>query len=355
MVAPAKGWRFKSSLAHRQNKNPERGFCSAILFPMFIIIPILACVCGIAISVYMYLKKRRHQTLACPRDNPCDLVLHSHFSKTFGIPNELLGIGYFVSILALIFLPLVGFSPLWDLYILFFMLVIGGLFSIYLIGLQAFVIRAWCAWCLGIALTNLVLIVSLSSIPTSVFAPLLASQKVWWIILHNIGFILGVGSATVTDVLFFRSIKDGTVSAEEKGTMDTLTNIIWVGLAILVVSGLALFIPEQARLAVSSKFLLKVVVVGVIIINGLLLNMFVAPYMRRLSFEGTVPARKFRRLAFALGGISFTSWYLAFFLGSLRKIHLVFWHALLGYGILLLAVVVGSQIMERKVTKMHRL
>ena len=83
--------------------------------------------------------------------------------------------------------------------------------------------------------------------------------------------------------------------------------------------------------------------------------MFVAPYMRRLSFEGTVPARKFRRLAFALGGISFTSWYLAFFLGSLRKIHLVFWHALLGYGILLLAVIVGSQIMERKVTKMHRL
>ena len=303
----------------------------------------------------MYFKKKRHQALACPREHPCDLVLHSHFSKTFGIPNELLGIGYFLLVLALIFAPLVGLSPVWDLYALFFLLVLGGLFSVYLIGLQAFVIRAWCAWCLGIALTNIILIISLSSIPTSVFAPVLASQKVWWIILHNIGFILGVGSATVTDVLFFRSIKDGTVSAEEKGTMDMLTNIIWIGLAVLIISGLALFIPEQARLALSSKFLLKVVVVGVIIVNGLLLNMFVAPYMRRLSFEGTVPARKFRRLAFALGGISFTSWYLAFFLGSFRKIDITFCYAVTGYALLLIAVVIGSQIMERRVTKSHQL
>ena len=322
---------------------------------MSIIIPVLACLCGISISVYMYLKKSRHQKLACPRDNPCDLVLHSHFSKTFGIPNELLGMLYFLSILALIFFPLLGFSPVWDLYILFFMLVLGGLFSIYLIGLQAFVIRAWCAWCLGIALTNLVLIISLSSIPTDFFAPLLAAQKVWWVIVHNIGFILGVGSATVADVMFFRSIKDGTVSAEEKGTMDVLTNIIWIGLAVLIVSGLALFIPEQARLAVSSKFLLKVIVVGVIVVNGILLNMFVGPYMRRLSFEGTVPARKFRRLAFALGGISFTSWYLAFFLGSLRSINIDFSYAVIGYGVLLVAVIIGSQIMERKVTKIHQL
>lgn len=320
---------------------------------MSIIISVLACLFGIGISVYMYLKKSRHQKLACPRDNPCDLVLHSHFSKIFGIPNELLGIAYFLGVLVLIFLPLFGFSAAWDLYILFFMLVVGGLFSVYLIGLQAFVIRAWCAWCLGIALTNLVLIISLSAIPTSLFAPLLDSQKLWWVILHNIGFILGVGSATVTDVLFFRSIKDGSVSVEEKGTMDILTNIIWVGLAILVVSGLALFIPEQTRLATSSKFLLKVVVVSVIIVNGLLLNMFVAPYMRRLSFEGTVPARKFRRLAFALGGISFTSWYLAFFLGSLRKISLDFNMALWGYLTILVLVIIGSQIMERRVTKMH--
>jgi hypothetical protein len=135
--------------------------------------------------------------------------------------------------------------------------------------------------------------------------------------------------------------------------MDTFSTIIWAGLGILIVSGIALYLPEQVRLAVSSKFLLKLVVVGVIIVNGILLNMIVSPYMRRLTFSKEVPARRFRRLAFALGGISFTSWYLAFFLGSLRKIHIAFLPAVLGYGVLLVGVVIGSQIMERYITKNH--
>ncbi len=320
---------------------------------MYMFFTFAACLSGIFLSSYIYIKKRRNQRLACPREHPCDTVLHSHFSKTFGIPTEVLGISYFLLVLALIFLPLAGFSPAWDLYLLFFLIVIGGLFSLYLIGLQLLVIRSWCAWCLGVALTNLVLIVSLSHIPTELFASLLKAQKIWWVILHNVGFILGVGAATIADILFFRFLKDGTISLEEKGTMDALTNVIWAALAILVVSGLALFIPEQARLAISSKFLLKIVVLGVIIINGFLLNMFVAPYMRRLSFEGTAPARHFRRLAFALGAVSFSSWYIAFFLGSVRKIPISFSVGVISYAGVSLLVIIFSQFVERYVAKKH--
>ncbi|HRH24990.1 MAG TPA: vitamin K epoxide reductase family protein [Candidatus Paceibacterota bacterium] len=315
------------------------------------LIPIALSIVGLCLSAFMLFRKISHKKLSCPREHPCDTVLHSKFAKTFGLPNELLGIFYFLAILALIFLPLFGFSPVWDLYALFFLMIIGGLFSLYLLGLQAFVIKSWCAWCLGIAFTNILLIISLSSIPTEVFAPLLAKQKTLWVIVHNLGFILGVGSATITDIFFFRFLKDKVISLEEKETMDTLTSVIWVALAILVVSGFALFVPEQARLLASSKFLLKVFVVGVIIINGVLLNMFVGPYMRRLSFEGSEPAKKFRRLAFALGGVSFTSWYLAFLLGSLRKIHLDFQTALWAYLIIIVFVIIGSQIFERVVTK----
>lgn len=315
------------------------------------LIPIALSLIGIFISLFMLFKKLSHSKLACPRENACDLVLHSKFSKTFGIPNEVLGIAYFFSVLILIFLPLFGFSPVWDLYALFFLMIFGGLFSLYLIGLQAFVIKSWCTWCLAIAFTNILLIVSLFNIPTEIFAPLLAKQKTLWVILHNIGFILGVGSATITDIFFFKFLKDKSISLEEKENMDTLTNVIWVALAILIISGFALFIPEQARLAVSSKFLLKVVVVSVIVFNGVLLNMLVAPNMRRLSFEGTEPAKKFRRLAFALGGISFTSWYIAFLLGSLRKISINFQTALWAYLTIIVFVIIGSQIMERIVTK----
>lgn len=321
---------------------------------MFIVLAFLACIVGALISVYIYIKKSRNQKLACPREHPCDTVLHSKFGKTFGIPNEALGIIYFFSISTLLYLIIANtvFTTAF-LYILFFFLILGGLFSIYLVGLQAFVIKSWCVWCLGIAFTNLVLIISLYNLPFINIAQMLASQKVWWVIIHNIGFILGVGSATITDIFFFRFLKDSTISQEEKETMDTLTNVIWVGLAILIVSGLCLFIPEQVRLLASSKFLLKVVVVSVIVVNGLLLNMFVGPHMRRLSFEGTPPARRFRRLAFALGGISFTSWYMAFFLGSLRKISINFQTAVLVYLALIICVVLGSQIMERYVSKKH--
>jgi uncharacterized membrane protein len=320
---------------------------------MHLIIAFIVCIAGILISSYIFIQKSRHQKLACPRDNPCDLVLHSRFGKTLGVPNELLGILYFGSTTFLLYgyvtLPVLYVSAI--LYILFFTLSIGGLFSIYLVSLQAFVIKRWCAWCLGVAAANFVLIASVWSLPFSTIAPLLASQKVWWVIIHNLGFILGLGSATLTDVFFFRFLKDNTISQDEKEIMDTFSSVIWVGLAILIVSGIALYVPEQERLLASSKFLLKLVVVSVVIFNGVLLNMLVAPHMRRLSFEGTVPARRFRRLAFALGGISIVSWYSAFLLGSLRKIDLIFSHAVIGYGILIVCVVIGSQMMERIVMK----
>lgn len=320
---------------------------------MSLVIAILSCLTGIIISSLMYLKKRRHQKLSCPRDNPCDLVTHSQFSKTFGLANEILGVGYFSLVLILIFLPLLGFSAVWDLYLLFFVIILGALFSIYLIGVQMFVIRTWCTWCLGIALINFILIVSLLNIPTQVFAPLLASQKVFWVIVHNIGFILGLGSATLTDIFFFRFLKDNAISAEEKSTMDVLTNVIWAGLAVLIVSGFALFVPDKSNLLVSSKFLLKLVVLGVIVVNGIALNMFIAPHMRRLSFEGTPPAQRFRRFAFALGGISIFSWYTAFLLGSLRNLPFSFNFVIWVYLILLVCIIIGSQIAERRITKNH--
>ena len=323
---------------------------------MSIIIGFIACIVGVLICAYIYIKKRRHEKLACPREHPCDIVLHSRFNRTFGIPNEALGIIYFFLVSFLLYLLIS--SSIYTaafLYILFFLIILGGLFSLYMVGLQAFIIKSWCAWCLGIALTNFVLIASLYHLPFESISPFLASQKVWWVIVHNIGFILGLGSVTLTDLFFFRFLKDNIISSEEKEMMDTLTNVIWVGLAILIVSGIALYMPGQTYLAVSSKFLLKLTVIGVIVTNGILLNMVVAPHMRRLSFEGNIPARRFRRVAFALGGISFTSWYVAFLLGSLRKINFDFSTALIGYGIFLVCVIVGSQIAERYTTKKHSL
>lgn len=311
---------------------------------------------GLIVSLYIYRTKRKKTKLICPRESNCEKVVHSTHATTMGVPNELLGILFYITQAALwtglLLVPELA-TP-WYLFTLVILTIGGVLFSIYLIALQALVIHAWCAWCLGSAVATGLLTVALFCIPTEGLFTLLGAQRTWWIIVHNIGFILGLGGATITDIFFFRFLKDQKISEEEKGTMDTLTNVIWVGLAVLIVSGLMLYLPDQLRLNESPKFLLKVVVVGVIVINGLLLNLKVAPRMRSFSFDETIPARHLRRLAFALGAISLTSWYTAFFLGSLRRIHVVFGHGILIYLGIVVVAVIGSQIFEMIVSRKAR-
>lgn len=315
---------------------------------------IVGAILGLGVSLYIFKKKQTKTRLICPRESNCEKVVHSTHATTFGIGNEVLGIGYYVLQLVLWGIVVGGYSSSpWVLWVLTILTIGGALFSLYLIALQWLVIRAWCMWCLGSALANILFVIALWGIPMTGLFALIASQRLWWVIVHNIGFILGLGGATITDIFFFRFLRDGIITEQEKSTMDTLSSVIWVGLAILIASGIMLYLPEQARFDVSAKFLLKLVVVSVIVVNGLFLNLLVAPRMRSLSFAREVPARRFRRLAFALGAISITSWYTAFILGSFRRISLPLREGVALYVIALAAVVTLSQIYERVVVR-HR-
>lgn len=160
--------------------------------------------------------------------------------------------------------------------------------------------------------------------------------------VHILGVALGVGAATITDVFFFRFLKDFKISRMESGLMSTLTLVIWFALAILIASGAALYFQDMERLNQSSKFLTKMIIVGVIIINGITLNLFISPRLVKISSD-----KHIRRIAFALGAISITSWYSAFLLGMFRAVPLNFAALVSIYGTLLLLAVVASQVMER--------
>ncbi len=318
---------------------------------MVTILGIIGAILGLGVSLYIFKKKQTKTRLVCPRESNCDKVVHSTHATTLGINNEVLGIGYYV--LQLVLWSAVGFGVVAPglLWVLVALTIAGALFSIYLIALQALVIRAWCLWCLGSAAANVLLVLSLWGLPTTELFALIGSQRLFWVIVHNIGFVLGLGGATITDVLFFRFLRDHVITEQEKATMDMLSAVIWIGLAILVASGIMLYLPDQARLDVSAKFLLKLVVVSVITINGFLLNLLVAPRMRMFSFQNIVPARRFRRLAFALGAISITSWYTAFILGSLRRIALPLREGIALYVVVVATIVLISQVYERVVVR----
>lgn len=314
----------------------------------FIMLAYLGSIVGLCISFYIYRQKQYTKTLMCPREGGCEKVVHSVHAKTFGIRNEVLGILFYSTQLILWTLPVYTHIEIagWYSALLLITVVLGVLFSLYLVLMQWLVIRAWCMWCLGSTFAIILITGALIGTPMPGLYEFLSSTKLVWIIVHNIGFIIGLGGATITDVFFFRFLKDGVITEREKEIMDTLSSVIWIGLAILMVSGLLLYLPDQARLLASSKFLLKVVVVSMIVLNGIALNIKVAPHIRMLSLLQDPISERFRRLAFALGAISITSWYVAFFLGSVQSIGVAFREGVAFYVSILITAIIGSQVYQ---------
>jgi len=174
--------------------------------------------------------------------------------------------------------------------------------------------------------------------------------------LHLIAAAIGLGGATITDVFFFKFLKDFKISESESEILRTLSQVIWFTLALIVLTGIGLYLPASERLLISSKFLVKMIVVGVIIINGAFLNLLISPKLVHISFgeshhHESGELHRLRKLAFALGAISSVSWYSAFILGSLRRLSFSFQELLGIYLILVVIAVIGSQVIERRLVK----
>lgn len=162
------------------------------------------------------------------------------------------------------------------------------------------------------------------------------------LIFHILGIVLGLGMATMSDFFFFKFLKDRRISEKEEKVLKTFSKIIWAGLTVLILSGVGLYLPHGNDLLKSPKFLAKMVVVGVIIVNGILLNTLISPKLTKIMF---LP--RWRRLAFALGAISIVSWYAAFILGMWRNLPFGFAYIFGTYLIFLAMAVTISQILER--------
>lgn len=104
---------------------------------------------GAGVAGYLTWSKLRGEGLLCIGFRGCDLVNNSPYAELLGVPVAAWGLGAY---LALFLLGL----PLWEsrdavrpwVVALSFALALGGwLFSMYLTAIEAFVLRAWCSWC----------------------------------------------------------------------------------------------------------------------------------------------------------------------------------------------------------------
>lgn len=119
--------------------------------------------CGFFVARHIRNEKNAKRPLVCPIHFDCDTVVHSDYSKFFGIPVEIFGMFYYafvtIGYIFLSFLPEVLPMLLVDSLIL---ISIGAfLFSVYLTIVQSLVIKKFCSWCL-VSATICILIFALT-------------------------------------------------------------------------------------------------------------------------------------------------------------------------------------------------
>ncbi len=317
---------------------------------------VAAALVGLTITINIYKKKHTKKPLVCPFNADCDSVITSDFSSFMGIGLEIYGMLYY-GFITLFYSTMIFFPSLQNDYLMFIMSgvsIAAFLFSAYLTFLQAFVLRIWCSWCLmsaGISTAIFIFAMINVAITDFSFVPILVEFKSYVTLLHLVGFALGVGGATISDVLFMRFLKDFKITLEEKEILQIMSQIIWFGLLLIVISGVGLFLPEMERLLDSSKFLIKMIVVGVIILNGLILNFIISPKMMTISWKpeamNVKKAVTLSHFAFATGAISFISWYTALFLGFTESLPYTLEQLLLFYVSILIVGIIASQIFRK--------
>lgn len=129
---------------------------SSKLNKIFYVFPIIALL-GFVDAVYLT-TKYYSGNINCSIISGCQEVLGSQYSDIIGIPLALLGSLYYLFVLIAAMLYIDSQNK-WALKIISIFPTIGFLFSIWLTYLQAYVIKAFCQYCLLSALTSTILFV----------------------------------------------------------------------------------------------------------------------------------------------------------------------------------------------------
>ena len=166
-----------------------------------------------------------------------------------------------------------------------------------------------------------------------------------YILLHIFGTILGVGGAYASDLIFFRSVKDRIISKAEYGFLEMGSRMIWAGLGVLILSGLLLFFLDPSAWLASTKLMIKLTIVSIILLNGLIFHFVHLPVIKKSIGKHYLKNPKFMHrspLLIASGAISMISWTIVFVLGVLGGVPFTYTEGILIYlGIIAAGVGVG--------------
>jgi hypothetical protein len=309
---------------------------------------LLLSVIGFGLSFWTY---RNRDRVVVREENPLDHLKGMYLLK---VPYEKIVIAYFgIMLLAYgIAAILGGNTDILDLTWLILSTIAFFLF-LYKLGISLTKEVSFKVSTLSFALINAILIYL---IIIKLDEPLRELQliKEYTLTLHLLGMVLGLGGTLILDILIFHFMRNFYFSKQEAVIMHLVSQLIIIGLILLLVSGVALFFTDPDTYLASNRFLMKMTAVLVLTLNGLYLNFYMMPKIEQLSLlkEDTGDNEVLKRTAFAVGGISMVSWLAAFFFAMIKDLESFSYLILLiPYAVLLILSIGGSQFAKFKMEK----
>ena len=171
-----------------------------------------------------------------------------------------------------------------------------------------------------------------------------------YIIFHLLGVVLGAGGAFMSDAMFFSSAKDGQISEMEIRFLKLASRVVWIGIIILVISGALIFLEDTEKYLNSSKFLAKMTIVGIIILNGVIFHISHIPFLYRHTNLHMCLSKEVKDRMPGLivsGVVSMISWLSALVLGSLKTVPYSYF-VIMGFYLAVLALGISFALLFKK-------
>ncbi len=155
-------------------------------------------------------------------------------------------------------------------------------------------------------------------------------------VLHVLSVVVGMGAALISDLLFNFYTKDKELSKTEISTLSALSKIVLFTLPLIILTGIGIFLSNSEKYMHSTKFLVKMTLMVILLINGFILDKFIWSHLLKKKFFTSPKEKKFRMLSFVCGSTSIITWLFICVLGVLDSVSLSYGQLFSVYTVLLL-------------------
>ena len=172
-----------------------------------------------------------------------------------------------------------------------------------------------------------------------------------FVMLHILGTAIGAGAAFTGDFIFLNACRNKIITLDQVRILNLIGLFVWLGLFILLVSGIGLYFERPDIYWHSGKFWAKMTIVGILSVNGLFFLLMHRPLMEKASgkkFSASLDLIKKRNLIAVSGAISVVSWSFAIILGVLGRTPFSYFQFMAFYTATLFVALIFSFFITRK-------